>query len=98
MKKVLLLVILVLVALVAFCPWLSDDYSHQIAKNYYNNVLWAGVTDGCGTVGDSFTIHFVPFGRVVELNVLCGLVPIGAKPHSSSVFVSFLGTTHDLSK
>jgi hypothetical protein len=93
-KKLLGLIVLMILGLFAWAPWITQETATTLAETQFNNA-WSGTIDGCGTSGDELgarDFRKVPFGATVKLFYLCGLVMPGVPPRESTVYVTFFGT------
>lgn len=86
--------VIVLIGLCYFSPWITDNYAKSAAIAGFNSA-WAKTIDGCGSK-QAFQSTQVPFGRSVEIDYACGLLPYDSPKfhHKTDVFVSFIGTVH----
>ena len=84
----------VFVVLSYFSPWITEDYAKLAALNGFN-LAWREVTDGCGS-DKTYNSTKVPFGRNVDIDYACGLLPYDSPEfhQKTEVFVSFIGTVH----
>ena len=85
--------ILIMIGLCAWSPWITGDIAAQLAETQFN-AAWNGVIDGCGTFGEELgakNIHKVPFGAYVTLDYQCGLVMPDEPALHTTVYVSFVG-------
>jgi len=85
--------ILIVVSLCAWSPWITPDIASQLAESQFDEA-WNGVIDGCGTSGDQLGAKDfikVPFGAYVTLDYQCGLVMPGEPALQTAVYVSFVG-------
>ena len=62
---------------------------------------WDRIPDGCGLSCENCGVHgirWAPFGRSVELEYACGLIPADRPEfhETTSIFLSSLGTLHGL--
>lgn len=102
MIKKLLLVVILLLCLAAWAPWISQDFARQRAEQQFASA-WQGVSDGCGfNCKDCGAKGAVKtwFGYQVDLEYACGMLPADTPEYHKTVhaFVSFLGTVHGLPK
>ena len=87
-------------ALMAWAPWLTTaSVASRVERGLES--AWLDVADGCGLSCLHCGVHEVrwaPFGRQVELEYACGMLPEDAPQYhqTDTVFVSFLGTLHGL--
>jgi hypothetical protein len=106
MNKNMLIMILIMLILLAWAPWVTEDYAEQKVIESFNNE-WEGVQDGCGfncpncgIYNSEYSPKKVIFGYKVTLLYSCGMKaspPTGLPDWNDQIFVSFLGTTHTLS-
>jgi hypothetical protein len=94
----LVLVMLVLIVLCAWSPWLTPTSAEVRAVDEFNKA-WEFVADGCATncVGcGAVSSQRVPFGALVRIEYACGLIPADLPEYhrQSTAFVSALGTVH----
>jgi len=86
------------ILLAALSPWVTDGFARSRAVAAFEK-RWEHTQDGCGLNCKGCgaqNSEKVPFGRKVELEFACGLLPSDS-PHDhqkQNVFVSFLGTVH----
>ncbi len=96
--KILGAAVIVLVAIAAWCPWLSQESAESAAVTASESA-WKGVTDctvdcnGCGAVWS----QKMPFGYSVTLAHYCGM-PESSRtpPQQATVFVTFFGTVYGI--
>ena len=98
--SLLILVVLALMVIFAWSPWLTHASAKAHAVNSFNQA-WEFVADGCGTncVGcGAISAQRVPFGILVRIEYACGLIPADVREYhrQSTAFVSALGTVHGL--
>ena len=87
--------ILLIPALCAWSPWITQDTASQLAETQFNQA-WNSVIDGCGTSGDGLgakDFRKVLFGAYVVLDYQCGLVMPDEPALHTTVYVSFVGMT-----
>jgi len=102
-KKILLGAGIILVfALSAWSPWLSQTHAESLAIDSFNK-SWATVIDGCGTNCKgcgAINSKRVPFGVEVILEYGCGLMPEDTSEYheQSTGLVSAFGTVHRFPK
>jgi hypothetical protein len=87
--------ILLITALCAWSPWITQDTASQLAETQFNQA-WNSVIDGCGTSGDGLgakDFRKVLFGAYVVLDYQCGLVMPDEPALHTTVYVSFVGMT-----
>lgn len=99
-RKSLLLIILIVLVLVLWSPWINEGYAKRRAVSQFERA-WLNVADGCG-----FACHGcgaaawkkVPFGAQVTLEYACGMLPSDSPEHhqQTNVFVSPLGMVYGL--
>ena len=99
-KKLLPALILLILALAAWAPWITQDFAEKRAEAAFTSA-WQRVSDGCGLncKGCGATAaQKTWFGARVELEYACGLLPEDTPQYHkrSAGFVSFLGTVHGL--
>ncbi|ANA81101.1 hypothetical protein PVOR_07755 [Paenibacillus vortex V453] len=99
-KKISLsLSVILLVAMLAFSPWITESFAKTRAMTDFEK-KWESTSDGCGfnCSGCGFlSSKKVMFGRNVELAFACGLSPTTngeMEKTNGKFFVSFLGTVH----
>lgn len=99
-KKISLsLSVILLVAMLAFSPWITESFAKTRAMTDFEK-KWKSTSDGCGfnCSGCGFlSSKKVMFGRNVELAFACGLSPTTngeMEKTNGKFFVSFLGTVH----
>jgi hypothetical protein len=95
-------VLLALIVIVAWSPWLTQDFAKIRAVDSFNQA-WQFVVDGCGTNCKgcgAVSWQRVPFGVLVKLEYACGLLPEDSRKYhqQTTVFVSAIGTVHGLPK
>ncbi len=99
-KPLLLVLILILLALFLWSPWISAQYAKERAVAQFERA-WLNVADGCGFACHdcgAVAANKVPFGAQVTLEYACGLQPDDS-PEShqqADVFVSSLGMVYGL--
>jgi hypothetical protein len=87
--------ILLITALCAWSPWITQDTASQLAETQFNQA-WNSVIDGCGTSGNDLganDFRRVLFGAYVVLDYQCGLVMPDEPALHTTVYVSFVGMT-----
>ena len=92
-KKTVGLIVLLIIALCAWSPWITEDTASTLTEAQFNNA-WRGIIDGCGTASNDLgarDFHRVPFGATVSLSYQCGLVMPDEPALHTTVYVSFLG-------
>lgn len=85
--------ILLITALCAWSPWITQDTASQLAETQLNEA-WSGIIDGCGSFGEELgatDFHKVPFGAYGTLTYQCGLVEPNEPALETTVYVSFVG-------
>jgi hypothetical protein len=85
--------ILIIVSLCAWSPWITQDIASRLAETQFS-AAWNGVIDGCGTSGDELgakDFQKAPFGAYLTLDYQCGLVMPGEPALQTTVYVSFVG-------
>lgn len=99
-RKIILgvFITVVIIALSAWSPWLTQSLAETCAVNSFNK-SWATVLDGCGTnCTGCGAIHSkrVSFGMEVTLEYGCGLMPEDTSDYHEQTtgFVSAFGTVH----
>lgn len=87
-------VTMLVIVLSYFSPWITDNYARQAAITGFNHA-WEHTNDGCGSDKALQSVK-VPFGRNIEIEYGCGLLPSDSPEYrqKTEVFVSFIGTTH----
>jgi hypothetical protein len=101
-KLILLSFTVLLVALSAWSPWLTQSFAETRAVDSFNK-SWSTVIDGCGTSCKgcgAINSKRVPFGMQVTLEYGCGLIPedTSAYHEQTTGFVSAFGTVHGFPK
>lgn len=94
LKKGLALVVLVIVGLCAWSPWITQATAFQLAESQFN-AAWSGIIDGCGTAWNDLgakDFRKIPFGALLTLEYQCGLVMPGEPALETQVYLSFFGT------
>jgi hypothetical protein len=92
--------IALVVALVLWAPWLTQQYVEaRVAQEF--NAAWQGVVDGCGFNCESCGVKKlarVLIGCSVSIEYSCGLLPHDspASHETRTLLVSVLGTVHGL--
>ncbi|MFH1424838.1 MAG: hypothetical protein ABIG20_04150 [archaeon] len=102
-KAILIVIILILIALFAWSPWITADYAEARVTNKFNDT-WMGVMDGCGFYNEAtgrmepktITSSKTAFGRSVEIGYPCSWTPKYPELETETVFVSPLGTVHGM--
>ena len=92
-KKILFLVVVVLMGLLAWSPWITEERALTLAETQFNEA-WEGIIDGCGTSGNNLgakDYRKVAFGATVMLQYQCGLVMPDEPPLQTTVYVPFFG-------
>src|SRR5258708_5552985 len=105
MREKLLLgvsIIVVIIALSAWSPWLTQSFAETRAVVSFNG-SWSTVIDGCGTNCKGcveIESKKVPFGMEITLEYDCGLIPEDTPTYHEQVtsFVSAFGTVHGYPK
>jgi len=97
-KLIVLSVTVLLIALSAWSPWLTQSFAESRAVNSFNR-SWLSVIDGCGTNCkgcDAINSKRVLFGMEVTLEYGCGLMPEDTSEYHEQAtgFVSAFGTVH----
>jgi hypothetical protein len=85
--------ILLITALCAWSPWITQDTASRLAETQFNEA-WESISDGCGTFGEDLGVkdfRKVPFGAYVTLSYQCGLVLPAEPALQTTVYVSFVG-------
>ena len=93
-KKILGWILLTVLALCAWSPWITRDRASTLAETQFNDA-WSGIIDGCGTSCNELgakDFRKVPFGATVNLEYQCGLVMPDEPPLQTTVYISFFGT------
>ena len=93
-----ILIVLAVVSLCAWAPWISRGYAAARAMESFNQA-WVSVVDGCGTSCKgcgAVAAQRVPFGVIVTIDYACGMIPADLPEYhrQSNIFVSALGTAH----
>lgn len=92
-KKNRALITIVVLALCAWSPWITQRLAFELAETQFNNA-WNGIIDGCGTAWNDLgakNFRKIPFGATVTLEYQCGLVMPDEPPLETEVYVSFFG-------
>lgn len=94
----LILIVLAVVSLCAWAPWISRAYAAGRAVDSFNQA-WLSVVDGCGTSCKgcgAVAARRVPFGVIVTIDYACGMIPADLPQYhlQSEVFVSAFATAH----
>jgi len=99
-KTSLFIIVLVVLALFLWSPWISGQYAKEQAVAQFERA-WSNVVDGCG-----FGCHGcgavaakkVPFGAQVTLEYACGMLPADSPEYhqQANVYVSSLGKVYGL--
>ena len=90
-KKISGLIILVLLVIFAWSPWITQEAAFHMAETQFNEA-WNGIIDGCGTAWNDFgarDFRKIPFGAMLTLEYQCGLVMPGEPPLQTEVYMSF---------
>jgi hypothetical protein len=79
-------------------PWVTESFAAARAV-YAFEKQWRHTQDGCGFHCKGCGVRNtekVPFGRTVEIEFACGLLPSDSPEYhrTQTRFVSFLGTVH----
>lgn len=99
-KKFLGLILLIMLGLCTWSPWITQETASNFAETQFNSA-WSGIIDGCGTAWNDLRakdFRKVPFGATVNLEYQCGLVMPDEPPLQTTVFVSAVGTVHGFPK
>jgi len=91
-------VTVVLIALTAWSPWLTQAFAETRAVASFNK-SWLSIIDGCGTNCKgcgAIKSQRVPFGVEVTIEYGCGLMPEDSLEYHelATGFVSIFGTVH----
>lgn len=97
-----LCIAVVLIALSAWSPWLTQEFAEARAVDSFNRA-WFPVIDGCGTNCKgcgAIKSKRSPFGVEVTLEYGCGLMPADTPAYHERAtgFVSAFGTVHKFPK
>lgn len=97
-----ILIILALIALFAWGPWLTQASAEVRAVDSFTQA-WESVADGCGLNCNgcgAISSQRIPFGILVTIEYACGMIPADLPEYHRQViaFVSPLGTVHGLPK
>lgn len=97
---ILVTLALVLVAVCAWAPWLTQVSAEARAVDSFNQA-WEFVADGCGMHCKgcgAVSSQRVPFGVLVTIDYACGMIPADLPEYhqQTTAFVSALGTVHGL--
>ncbi|MCR8630343.1 hypothetical protein [Paenibacillus radicis (ex Xue et al. 2023)] len=81
-----------------FSPWVTESFAKSRALYVFERE-WKNTQDGCGFNCKDCgfkTSQKVLFGRKVEIEFACGLLPTDSYEYHKrkELFVSFLGTVH----
>ena len=90
-KKISGLIILVLLVIIAWSPWITQETAFHLAETQFNEA-WSGIIDGCGTAWNDLgakDFRKIPFGAMLTLEYQCGLVMPGEPPLQTEVYMSF---------
>jgi len=94
-QKIPGLLVLFILALCAWSPWITQDTASLLAETQFNRA-WSGIMDGCGVYGDELgakDFRKSLFGAMITLDYQCGLVASGEPALQTNVYVSFVGIT-----
>jgi len=99
-QPILLATILIVLAISAWSPWISEGYAKRRAVAQFERT-WLNVADGCGFACHgcgAADVTKVPFGAQVTLEYACGVQSINStEDHQQAVvFVSSLGKVYGL--
>jgi hypothetical protein len=97
-KRLWILFVVVLAALLLWAPWLNSASAKERAEQYFLSA-WQGVADGCGLSCKGcggVAIQRVIGGWMVTIEYACGLIPEDTPQYHEQEkgFVSVLGTVH----
>ncbi len=98
MNKIILLIVIliVLLSLFAWSPWITRDYAEQKATQEFSS-SWEGVIDGCGFSCEGCGVKSSQkklFGYSVVIEYGCGMKDY---TQTDEIFVSAIGTVHGTS-
>lgn len=84
----------------AWAPWLTPGVVRANVESAFE-AAWDRIPDGCGLACENCGVHdirWVPFGRTLELEFACGLIPEDRPEfhETRSITLSSLGTVHGL--
>jgi len=87
-----------ILALLAWCPWITPDFAAARAVNVFEE-RQKGIVDGCGFNCKGCGVKEAArawFGSVVTIEYACGLLPADLPQYhrTGRAFVSCLGTVH----
>ena len=99
-KKFLIILVVVLIFLLVWAPWITKDYAERKVSQAFNEKWYYGVSDGCSLVR-VISSQKIPLGYSVKIEYVCGLLPPAPFDYegfskSDEILVSFLGTVHGL--
>jgi len=98
-KKPILFVLIVLIIILAWSPWITKSYAEKKVTESFEKSQ-KDIADGCGfnCPGCGVTTsNKVSFGYSVSIEYGCGFGPYPPTQEMmghKTVFISFLGTTH----
>jgi hypothetical protein len=95
-KKSIVLILLTVVGLCAWSPWITQEDAFALAETQFNKA-WSGIIDGCGATGNDLgakDFRKIPFGGMLTLEYQCGLVMPDEPPLQTEVYVSFFGIAY----
>lgn len=96
-KTYLLILIIVLLAILAWSPWLNEsvvtEKIQHAEKEYDRKFVAAGLMDGCGLERIAEPKR-IPFGFLAEVTYLCVEMAPGQERPQTTAYVSPFGTVH----
>ena len=92
-RKLFGVVIVIILALCAWSPWITQETASKLAEKQFHKV-WDGIVDGCGISGNNLgakNFRKLPFGATVTLDYPCGLVAPNEPALHTTVYIPFFG-------
>ena len=101
-KKILIAGVIIIIALLAWAPWLSATDAQSAAKTYFEKKN-VGIMDGCGFNCNGCGVkeaHKMLFGYSVDIEYACGLLPADKPEYhqTGTINVYSFGITKEVSK
>lgn len=91
--KTFLIVALILVAILAWFPWQSEESAENMARGLFESEQ-AGIIDGCGFSCEGCGVDSsqkIPFGYLIGLKYKCGMCGPDCRFRGESRFVTPFG-------